>query len=249
MNIDEFLGAKPTSARKDSIDSFLQGEPSQPSEVPTPSVAQEEVKPRKKPFEQLKEIGAQTGFGAAAGALAPNIMTVAGMVPSPLSPFLLAGGQLLRGQRLASAGYGALGGLIGETGGQIAESQGASPTEAEVTRFLAGTFGPAPVQYLGRVGGTVVGRGLSALGFPGASRMATIGQMMEREAGQPGSLTAEQRAFIQGKINEIRGGKDVLRAQKEVADMLARGAQTRVSQAETQAAALEPQAQDLISQA
>ena len=249
MNIDEFLGAKPASTRKDSIDSFLQGDASQPSEIPTPSVEQDEVRPRKPAFQQLKEVAEQTGYGGIAGALAPNIMTAAGMVPTPLSPFLLAGGQLLRGQRLASAGYGALGGLVGETAGQVAESQGATPFQAEVTRFLAGTFGPAPVQYLGRKGGTVVGRGLQALGFPGASRAATIGQMMEREAGQPGSLTAEQRAFIQNKINEIRGGKDVLTAQKEVADMLARGAQSRVSQAEQQAVGLERQAQDLISQA
>ena len=249
MNIDEFLGAKPASTRKDSIDSFLQGDASQPSEIPTLSVKQDEGRPRKPAFQQLKEVAEQTGYGGITGVLAPNIMTAAGMVPTPLSPFLLAGGQLLRGQRLASAGYGALGGLVGETAGQVAESQGATPFQAEVTRFLAGTFGPAPVQYLGRKGGTVVGRGLQALGFPGASRAATIGQMMEREAGQPGSLTAEQRAFIQNKINEIRGGKDVLKAQKEVADMLARGAQSRVSQAEQQAVGLERQAQDLISQA
>jgi hypothetical protein len=249
MNIDEFLGAKPASTRKDSIDSFLQGDASQPSEIPTLSVEQDEGRPRKPAFQQLKEVAEQTGYGGITGVLAPNIMTAAGMVPTPLSPFLLAGGQLLRGQRLASAGYGALGGLVGETAGQVAESQGATPFQAEVTRFLAGTFGPAPVQYLGRKGGTVVGRGLQALGFPGASRAATIGQMMEREAGQPGSLTAEQRAFIQNKINEIRGGKDVLKAQKEVADMLARGAHPRVSQAEQQAVGLERQAQDLISQA
>jgi hypothetical protein len=43
-------------------------------------------------------------------------------------------------------------------------------------------------------------------------------------------MTAEQRAFIQQKINEIRGGKSSLQAQKEVADMLAGTAQQRVSQ-------------------
>jgi hypothetical protein len=249
MNIDEFLGGKPASTRKDSIDSFLQGDASQPSEIPTPSVAQDEVRPKKPAFQQLKEVAEQTGYGGITGALAPNIMTAAGMVPTPLSPFLLAGGQLLRGQRLASAGYGALGGLFGETAGQVAESQGATPFQAEVTRFLAGTFGPAPVQYLGRKGGTVVGRGLQALGFPGASRAATIGQMMEREAAQPGSMTAEQRAFIQQKINEIRGGKSSLQAQKEVADMLAVTAQQRVSQAEQQAVALERQADELLTAA
>jgi hypothetical protein len=249
MNIDEFLGGKPASTRKDSIDSFLQGDASQPSEIPTPSVAQDEVRPKKPAFQQLKEVAEQTGYGGITGALAPNIMTAAGMVPTPLSPFLLAGGQLLRGQRLASAAYGAFGGLVGETAGQVAESQGATPFQAEVTRFLAGTFGPAPVQYLGRKGGTVVGRGLQALGFPGASRAATIGQMMEREAAQPGSMTAEQRAFIQQKINEIRGGKSSLQAQKEVADMLAVTAQQRVSQAEQQAVALERQADELLTAA
>jgi hypothetical protein len=37
------------------------------------------------------------------------------------------------------------------------------------------------------------------------------------------------------RLNEIRGGKSSLQAQKEVADMLARTAQQRVSQAEQQA--------------
>jgi hypothetical protein len=78
----------------------------------------------------------------------------------------------------------------------------------------AGTFGPEIPRQLGKVGGTVVARGLQAMGLPGASRTATIGQMLEREAAQPGSMTAEQRAFIQQKINEIRGGKSSLQAQK-----------------------------------
>jgi hypothetical protein len=62
-------------------------------------------------------------------------------------------------------------------------------------------------------------------------------------------MTAEQRAFIQQKINEIRGGKSSLQAQKEVADMLARTAQQRVSQAEQQAVALERQADELLTAA
>jgi hypothetical protein len=241
---DAFLGTTEPKRKEFDPDAFLQGEVPRPAQ-PQPEPAQ----PRKAFTERLKDIGRETGFGAVAGVFAPEIMTAASLVPTPLSPFLAAGGQLLKGQRLASAGYGALGGALGETGGQIAEAKGATPGEAEVTRFLAGTFGPGAVQGLGRAGGTVIARGLGAMGVPGMSRMATIGQMMEREAGQPGSLTAEQRAFIQGKIDEIRRGKDALTAQKEVADMLARGAQTRVSQAETQAAALERQAQDLISQA
>lgn len=217
-------------------------------EVPTPSGLESAPPVRRKSItERLKDVAAEGGYGAAAGYIAPDLMKLASFVPTPLSPFLRVGGELLKGQRLASAAYGALGGLVGETAGQIVESKGATPREAEVTRFLAGTFGPTPVQYLGKVGGTYIGRGLSALGIPGASRVATIGQMMERGEGAQGSLTAEQRAFIQQKINEIRGGKSSLEAQKEVADMLARGAQARASQAEQQAAALERQADELIS--
>jgi hypothetical protein len=138
---------------------------------------------------------------------------------------------------------------MGETGGQVVEARGGTPMQAEVARFLAGTFGPEIPRQLGKVGGTVVARGLQAMGLPGASRTATIGQMLEREAAQPGSMTAEQRAFIQQKINEIRGGKSSLQAQKEVADMLAGTAQQRVSQAEQQAVALERQADELLTAA
>jgi hypothetical protein len=185
----------------------------------------------------------------------PELFTLAGglaattPLTAPAAPFLFTTGQALRSQRLGQAGYGLLGGLMGETGGQVVEARGGTPMQAEVARFLAGTFGPEIPRQLGKVGGTVVARGLQAMGMPGASRTATIGQMLEREAAQPGSMTAEQRAFIQQKINEIRGGKSSLQAQKEVADMLAGTAQQRVSQAEQQAVALERQADELLTAA
>jgi hypothetical protein len=191
----------------------------------------------------------------ALGFVSPELFTLAGglaattPLTAPAAPFLFTTGQALRGQRLGQAGYGLLGGLMGETGGQVVEARGGTPMQAEVARFLAGTFGPEIPRQLGKVGGTVVARGLQAMGLPGASRTATIGQMLEREAAQPGSMTAEQRAFIQQKINEIRGGKSSLQAQKEVADMLAGTAQQRVSQAEQQAVALERQADELLTAA
>jgi hypothetical protein len=211
---------------------------------------------QRKPFkERATEIGTAGGLSAALGAVAPELFTLAGgaaaafPVTAPAAPFLLTTGQALRGQRLRQAGYGLLGGLMGETGGQVVEARGGTPMQAEVARFLAGTFGPEIPRQLGKVGGTVVARGLQAMGLPGASRTATIGQMLEREAAQPGSMTAEQRAFIQQKVNEIRGGKSSLQAQKEVADMLARTAQQRVSQAEQQALNLEQQADELLTAA
>jgi hypothetical protein len=168
---------------------------------------------------------------------------------APAAPFLFTTGQALRGQRLAQAGYGFLGGLVGESGGQVVEASGGTPFQAEVARFLGGTFGPEGVRQLGKAGGTVVARSLQAMGVPGASKISTIGQMLELDNKRPGTLTAEQRAFIDKKLNEIRGGKPSLQAQQEVADMLARTAQQRVSQAEQQATALERQADELLTAA
>jgi hypothetical protein len=44
-----------------------------------------------------------TAAASAAGVLAPEIMTGLGLIPSPMSPFLLAGGQIARGGRTAAA--------------------------------------------------------------------------------------------------------------------------------------------------
>jgi hypothetical protein len=211
---------------------------------------------QRKPFkERATEVGTAGGLGAALGLVSPDLFTLAGglaattPLTAPAAPFLFTTGQALRGQRLAQAGYGLLGGLVGESGGQVVEASGGTPMQAEIARFLLGTFGPEIPRQAGKIGGTVVARGLQAMGLPGASRTATIGQMLEREAAQPGSMTAEQRAFIQQKVNEIRGGKSSLQAQKEVADMLARTAQQRVSQAEQQALNLEQQADELLTAA
>jgi hypothetical protein len=211
---------------------------------------------QRKPFkERATEVGTAGGLGAALGLVSPDLFTLAGglaattPLTAPAAPFLFTTGQALRGQRLAQAGYGLLGGLVGESGGQVVEASGGTPFQAEVARFLGGTFGPEGVRQLGKVGGTVVARSLQAMGVPGASKISTIGQMLELDNKRPGTLTAEQRAFIDKKLNEIRGGKPSLQAQQEVADMLARTAQQRVSQAEQQALNLEQQADELLTAA
>ena len=50
----------------------------------------------------------------AVGYATPEILTAAGMVPSPMSPFLLAGGQIARAGRIGSALTGAGGYLAGQ---------------------------------------------------------------------------------------------------------------------------------------
>jgi hypothetical protein len=256
MNIDEFLGVKPQSAQKDSIDAFLQGDDSQSQTFFEPSMPEpSQPQQRKTIGERATEVGTAGGLSAALGAVSPQLFTLAGTaaaafpVTAPAAPFLFTTGQALRGHRLREAAYGLLGGLVGESGGQVVEASGGTPFQAEVARFLGGTFGPEGVRQLGKAGGTVVARSLQAMGVPGASKISTIGQMLELDNKRPGTLTAEQRAFIDKKLNEIRGGKPSLQAQQEVADMLARTAQQRVSQAEQQAVALERQADELLTAA
>ena len=256
MNIDEFLGAKPQSAQKDSIDAFLQGDDSQSQTFFEPSMPEpSQPRQRKTVGERATEVGTASGLSAALGFVSPELFTLAGglaattPLTAPAAPFLFTTGQAMRGQRLAQAGYGLLGGLVGESGGQVVEASGGTPFQAELARFLGGTFGPEGVRQLGKAGGTVVARSLQAMGVPGASKISTIGQMLELDNKRPGTLTAEQRAFIDKKLNEIRGGKPSLQAQQEVADMLARTAQQRVSQAEQQALNLEQQADELLTAA
>jgi hypothetical protein len=259
MNIDEFLGVKPQSAQKDSIDAFLQGDDSQSQTFFEPSMPEpSQPRQRKTIGERATEVGTAGGLSAALGALfllnylhwLAVLAAAAFPVTAPAAPFLFTmTGQAMRGHRLREAGYGFLGGLVGESGGQVVEASGGTPFQAEVARFLGGTFGPEGVRQLGKAGGTVVARSLQAMGVPGASKISTIGQMLELDNKRPGTLTAEQRAFIDKKLNEIRGGKPSLQAQQEVADMLARTAQQRVSQAEQQAVALERQADELLTAA
>jgi hypothetical protein len=256
MNIDEFLGVKPQSAQKDSIDAFLQGDDSQSQTFFEPSMPEpSQPRQRKTVGERATEVGTASGLSAALGFVSPELFTLAGglaattPLTAPAAPFLFTTGQAMRGQRLAQAGYGLLGGLVGESGGQVVEASGGTPFQAEVARFLGGTFGPEGVRQLGKAGGTVIARSLQAMGVPGASKISTIGQMLELDNKRPGTLSTEQRAFIDKKLNEIRGGKPSLQAQQEVADMLARTAQQRVSQAEQQAVALERQADELLTAA
>ena len=256
MNIDEFLGVKPQSAQKDSIDAFLQGDDSQSQTFFEPSMPEpSQPRQRKTVGERATEVGTASGLSAALGFVSPELFTLAGglaattPLTAPAAPFLFTTGQAMRGHRLREAAYGLLGGLVGESGGQVVEASGGTPFQAEVARFLGGTFGPEGVRQLGKAGGTVVARSLQAMGVPGASKISTIGQMLELDNKRPGTLSTEQRAFIDKKLNEIRGGKPSLQAQQEVADMLARTAQQRVSQAEQQALNLEQQADELLTAA
>jgi len=201
----------------------------------------------------LSDIGKETGIGAVASALAPELLTY-GVAPAlavtpaaPLAPFVAGAGEAMRGARLASAASGALGGAIGETSGQAVEKKYGPGVTAETARLLGSTIGPEPFTYLGTKGGKAVG---SLLGhfIPGMSTAKTIGQLLQEADVAPRNLTADQKAFIEKKLSDIRGGQPSLDAQKEIFDMLKAGAGKIEQSAEQQAVALEQQAKQITDQ-
>jgi len=59
-------------------------------------------------LDEASDVVKSGGIGSAVGYFSPEIMTGLGLIPSPASPFLLAGGQILRGGRAAAALTGGL---------------------------------------------------------------------------------------------------------------------------------------------
>jgi len=203
---------------------------------------------------KVKEIGKEALAGGAIGAFTPEIMTGAGAlaamfpVTAPAAPFLFEAGAAARGARLGSAITGAVSGGLGETSGQVAESKYGPGAKAEAARFLGATFGPAPIEFLGTKVGKAIGS-IAAPFVPGMSTAKTVGALLQDAGVDAASLSAEQKAFIERKLEEVRGGKPSLDAQKEVYAMLKEGAEGIQSQAEIQASNLEDQARTILDQA
>ena len=208
-----------------------------------------------KPSERVKAVGEEAATGVVFGAFAPELLTAAGglaaafPVTAPAAPFLMEAGMAARGARIGGAALGAISGATGETAGQIAESKYGPGTKAELARLVGATFGPAPVEYLGTKAGKAIGTVLSGFGVPGMGAAKTVGALLQDAGVDAASLSAEQKAFIQKKLEEVRGGKDSLEAQKEVYQMLKGGAENILSLTEQNAQLLESEARGTILQA
>lgn len=231
----------------------FQGQAVSDQEIPTATQAPKDKKATL--MERGGEILKQTGVGAVGGALAPEIMTglglTAGAFPltAPAAPFLLSAGQALRGQRIASTASGAIGGLLGETSGQTAETLGASPMTAEAARFVGGMVGPEPVRYVGTATGKKLAALFGAFGGPGATKARTLGDVLNiAEIDEP-KLSPDQRAFIQDKLQKIRRGPADLGAQRQLGDYLVQVAERQRQEADVAAQNLERLAAQQIEQA
>jgi cell division septum initiation protein DivIVA len=217
-------------------------------------------------IERGLRVGRETLAGGVAGAVAPEIMQTTGKgvktfgqalgpygrIPTAVGGALEAGGVAMKAARPASFAAGTIGGAGGETAGQIVEAKYGPGIGAETARLLGATLTPVPLEYLGTQTGKLIGT-LAGKFVPGMSTAKTVGQLLQEQNIKPQSLTAEQRAFIEKKIADIRGGQRSIDAEKEIVDMLKAGAGKITQQAAMTAdqleAAAKSQSQSILSEA
>ena len=253
MTTTTFIDPLEQSSTPALVDPFEQ----KSSEVPEYPIP--EQKPSYDATEGLKSIAGATGIGAAAGALAPELLRGASVAMSGVpqlqrfAPFVRSAGEAMRGQRVRGAASGALGGAVGETGGQTVEAMGGGATAAEAARLAGGMFAPEIVRGvtapLAKVGGYGLSVMLNKL-LPGSTigtGMRTIGQILEgRERGVAVDLTEQQRRFIDDKLQALRGGAESQQPLKDIFALLKNQSDSMRLTADTTARQLEDRAQQTI---
>ena len=217
-----------------------------------PGGRQEEVKQSgvpKSDFDRLKELGSSIVTGGITGAATPELLQLGGKVLEkvPFAPVKAAGyaaettGRIMKGSRGAQAGYGALAGAGSDVAKQVQEYRGAGPVSTTVAELAAGGFAPeiAPIVN--------VAFQKAVSGITGIASRKDIGTMInsvvksiEGDIGKP--LTADQRRFIEGKVNEIRlGERELAEPAQRTMETIKRGTQQEVEAAERQATTLRDQ--------
>jgi cell division septum initiation protein DivIVA len=88
---------------------------------------------------------------------------------------------------------------------------------------------------------SLAGQTARLLGFKptGLSTGRTVGQLLQEQGVNAPNLSGEQRAFIQKKLNDIRGGQSSIDAEKEIVEMLKKDVARLRSTASTDANAIE----------
>jgi hypothetical protein len=196
-------------------------------------------KPKDDLFEKGKRVAAETGMGAVAGALAPDLFTLAGgaaaafPLTAPVAPALFTAGQALRGQRVAQAGLGALGGLGSSIAGETAEAMGASPGTVEAVRL----GGAIVVPEFANATTFIIKKGFQ--GLLGLNTAGAISAVAKDLGLDEAKLTPSQRAFIEKQINEIRGKAKAGVPQQQIFSALDAEAQRVSAEAAQRAAGTE----------
>ena len=257
----EYFSDETTSAEpKKNTKEFFEEQPDLPQTYA-------EEKPRKSIIDQGLAVAKESLVGGISGAFAPEVIQKTGQaiktggralgpygrIPTAVGSAIEAGGVAMKASRPASFAAGTIGGAVGETAGQVVESKYGPGIGAETARLLGATLGPVPFEFLGTRAGGLVGTLAGKFGVPGMSTAKTVGQLLEEQNIKPQSLTAEQRAFIAKKIEEIRGGKSSIDAEKDIINALKTGAEKITQQAAMTADQLEAsarsQTQAILSEA
>ena len=257
--------AKEPSKKTESTPDWAKKEEKAPSPKKETDDTRTELSPEK--------IGESGLTGAVGGMLAPELMETAGagltaagrfMQGAPgvvgflgkastgLGTGLMAGGEALRGSRIASTGAGAISGLGGELLGQAAETQVGPGVTAETARLLGSVISPMPFQYLGSTAGKVLGTTLSAISpsFRAAKTLGTFLQEKGIAQQEVQNLSAESKRLLDEKVKELRGGGDRSRAaETDIVNLFKKEGERLTKTADQQASALEAQASQLIKEA
>ncbi len=150
---NKYKTSPPSTGSTASSNKYL----SAPTQTPVPSPVDLTEKPVEPPKEeksflgQAADVAKSGGIGTTLGYFSPEIMTGLGLIPSPASPFLLAGGQILRGGRAAAALTGGLSAVGGSVAGKVV------PEPEKVAIDIPGI--QVTRKQLAEVGGEIAGPG------------------------------------------------------------------------------------------
>jgi len=220
-----------------------------------------------------KDIGEAAGTGGVAGFFAPELMETAGVGLRAVGPSLqgiprvggflnkaatyagtglIAGGEALRGSRLAGAAAGAISGAGGELAGQKTEKEIGPGIGAESARLLGSVVSPLPFQFLGSTAGKALSSGLGLVS-PSFRAAKTLGAFLQEKGiaqAEVQNLSAESKRLLEEKIKDLRGGGEKSRAaEKDIVELFRKEGSRITGTAEQQAANLEAQASQLIKEA
>jgi hypothetical protein len=200
-------------------------------DVPTPPAP-------KTPIQRAVQFGESVLGGTIVGAATPNLVEYAGKGLAKLpSPYAKAGGygmeaagRLMKTQRGAAAGTGALGGATADIAGQSMEVAGGLPPAVFAAELAGGFVGP---QFAKSVTEAVRYGSRKLLGIEPITAIKNVANDLGiNEA----ILSPSQRQFIKDQIQKFRGGQPSSTAQEGLYGALRTGATDITRDAESRAA-------------
>lgn len=147
------------------------------------------------------------GIGAIGGDILQGIGRVAGAIPQGrvIGPALENTGRLISANRGQAAISGGLGGLTGESAGQIVEHSGGPQWAAETARFVGGAVGPELAGLAKDVlQKYVVTPSLSVISK--AKKEAAKALLTKLEGGELKTLSEQEAVYLNQLRDELRGG-------------------------------------------